>query len=153
MTRSTLDKSEICTRLIDDPERPPLQLLKGRFCLHEDERPRVREHFKSWYVRHADPWLEQRVERFVDRMAVDLDNIAVRDIGYRWGSCNDARVHFHWRVILLPPRIIDYVIVHELAHVHVQDHGEEFWRRVEKVMSDFRDRKRWLAEEGARFDC
>ena len=88
-------------RLVEDPDRPPLQLLKGRFCLREDERPRAREHFKRWYLEHAQPWLKERVGRFVDRMAVDLETIAVRDIGYRWGSCNDARVHFHWRVILL----------------------------------------------------
>jgi hypothetical protein len=97
---------------------------------------------------------ESRRSTFTTRGWVvgSASNIAVRDIGYPWGSCNDARVHFHWRVILLPPGIIDYVMVHELAHVHVQNHGEDFWRRVEKVVPGFRDRKRCLAEIGADLD-
>jgi predicted metal-dependent hydrolase len=55
---------------------------------------------------------------------------------------------FHWRTILLPPRAIDYVIVHELVHLIEPHHGAEFWRRVERALPDYELRKRWLAENG-----
>ena len=136
-----------------DEEIPPLGLYQGRFRLREDCRSRARSHFIDWYTDHAEPWLAERLERWNGRMEADVETVEVRDLGNRWGSCRDERVHFHWRTILLPPRIVDYVVVHELAHVHVQHHGDEFWRRVERAMPDYETRKQWLAEEGARFDC
>jgi hypothetical protein len=52
---------------------------------------------------------------------------------------------------LLPPRIIDYVIVHELAHVDEPTHDDAFWQKVEQAMPDYEQRKRWLAENGAEY--
>lgn len=139
--------------IVEDPKLPPLRLYRGRFQLRDDARKLGRRHFVDWYIAHATPWLNERCQKFAGRMRVEPEEIKVRDLGYRWGSCGDRQVHFHWRTILLPPRIIDYVIVHEFAHVHEPNHGPEFWRRVEMVMPDYEKRKRWLAENGARFDC
>ena len=63
-----------------------------------------------------------------------------------WGTLN-----FHWRTVCLPPRIIEYVIVHELVHLLEPHHGEVFWKRVERILPDFDGRKRWLGENGHRF--
>ncbi len=138
---------------VEGPEHRPLRLYQGRFQLRSDCRERARQHFIDWYSRHAQPWLRSRTERFLGRMDVEAEAIEVRDLGYRWGSCGVRAVHFHWRTILLPPRIIDYVIVHELAHVHEPHHGEAFWMRVERAMPDYEERKRWLAVNGAAFGC
>lgn len=75
---------------------------------------------------------------------------AVQELGYRWGSCGKGgRLFFHWRSILLPPRIADYVVVHELVHLREPHHSPGFWRAVERVLPDFALRKQWLAEHGA----
>jgi predicted metal-dependent hydrolase len=67
-----------------------------------------------------------------------------------WGSCGKGgRLYFHWRSILLPPRIADYVVVHELVHLREPHHSPGFWRAVERVLPDFAHRKQWLAEHGA----
>ncbi|WPL17938.1 hypothetical protein Thiowin_02981 [Thiorhodovibrio winogradskyi] len=75
--------------------------------------------------------------------------IRVRDLGYRWGSCGKhGMLNFHWRVIQLPPSAIDYIVVHELAHLLVTDHSPAFWREVETVLPDYRTRRNWLREHG-----
>ena len=70
-------------------------------------------------------------------------------LGFHWGSCSrSGRLNFHWRTILLPPRIIEYGVAHELVHLRELRHNLEFWRRLERVIPDFAARKQWLAENG-----
>ncbi len=128
---------------------PPLRLYRGRFLLHEDEHARAEDHFREWYVRHGQAYISRRVERYQHRLETVPAAIRVQSLGYRWGSCGPARrLNFHWRTVLLPRRLIDYVVVHELAHLHEPRHDRAFWRRVERVMPDYEARKQWLAEEG-----
>ncbi|MGM0557094.1 MAG: M48 family metallopeptidase [Myxococcota bacterium] len=138
-------------RFVDDEDAPELGLYGGYFEMRSDVRDEASSVFVDWYQRHAKPWLEKRCERFFGKMGVDEQELGVRDLGYRWGSCGVRALHFHWRTILLPPRIIDYVIVHELAHVDEPNHDEAFWKTVERAMPDYQERKRWLAENGARY--
>jgi hypothetical protein len=96
------------------------------------------------------PWLETRVERYARRVDVVPGGVSVQELGYRWGSCGKGgHLYFHWRSILLPPRIADYVVVHELVHLREPHHSPGFWRAVERVLPDFELRKQWLAEYGA----
>ncbi len=104
----------------------------------------------AWYVTHGSPWLRRRIDLLADRIGVPPPPITVRDLGFRWGSCSRAgTVHIHWRTLQLPPRIIEYVVAHELIHLLEPHHGPQFWRRLERAMSDFAQRKQWLAERGA----
>ena len=142
--------------LVDAPEdhaaAPALRLRRGRFELRRDERPRAGEHFVAWYVRNGRPWIERRVDLLTDRIGASPAAVDVRELGYRWGSCGPrGNLNFHWRVVCLPPRIVEYVVVHELVHLVEPHHGTEFWRRVERVIPDYAARKRWLAENGNRF--
>jgi hypothetical protein len=93
---------------------------------------------------------EARVERQAGRLEVEPGGVEVRELGYRWGSCGKGgRLYFHWRSILLPPRIVEYVVVHELVHLREPHHTPAFWRAVERVLPDYAARKQWLAEHGA----
>jgi len=140
-------------RLIDaaptDTLTPPLRFQQGRFQLRRDAQPQGSAHFVTWYTRHAQPWLTRRVAGLAARLEVAPVGLEVRDLGFRWGSCSThARLHFHWRVMLLPPRIIDYIIAHELVHLHEPHHAPAFWARLERALPDFAARKQWLAEQG-----
>lgn len=75
----------------------------------------------------------------------------MRELGFRWGSCGaGGKLYFHWRTMLLPPPLIEYVVVHELVHLLEPHHTPEFWTRVERAMPDFERRRRLLFEEGSR---
>jgi len=62
-----------------------------------------------------------------------------------------GRLYFHWQSILLPPSIVDYIVVHELVHLRESHHTPDFWRAVERAMPDWDPRRRWLAERGHGF--
>ena len=130
----------------------PVKLDAGRFKMRRDEATRGRATMARWYTAHAQPWLAARVARYADRVRVAPGVITVQDLGYRWGSCGKGgRIYFHWQSILLPPRIVDYIVVHELVHLREPHHTPEFWRAVERAMPDWEPRRRWLAEHGREF--
>lgn len=135
-------------KLVDDQDTP-LKLINGRFCLHRDSLSEARKTFINWYTERGRQWLATKVTQYAERMEVDPSKVIVQDLGYRWGSCGKgAAVYFHWKTILLPQPIVEYVVVHELAHLHDPHHTPHFWRRVERAMPDYERRKRWLAEHG-----
>ncbi len=131
---------------------PALRLHQGRFRLRRGEQHRAQDHFVRWYTDHGRPWILRRVDLLSARVGVSPGAVEVRDLGYRWGSCGkNASLNFHWRTILLPPRIIEYIVAHELAHLNDPHHGPDFWRRLERAMPDFAMRKEWLAASGGKF--
>jgi predicted metal-dependent hydrolase len=135
--------------LLVDKQDAPLRLEAGRFRLRRDEARKGRAQFIAWYTGHARAWLRRRVAAMAPRVGVQPNGVEVRDLGFRWGSCGRAGVlNFHWATILLPPSIVEYVVVHELVHVRERNHTPEFWQAVERVMPDYLRRKAWLADRG-----
>ncbi len=135
-------------KLVDEQDAP-LKLVTGRFCLRRDELPSAREHFIRWYSERARAWLAGRVTEYQSRMEVTPTGVKVQELGHRWGSCGKGDwLYFHWKTILLPARIAEYVAVHEIAHLHEPHHTPAFWLRVERAMPDYAQRKAWLAEHG-----
>ena len=135
-------------KLVDDqPE--PLKLVAGRFCLRRDLAASGRREFIRWYTARGKDWLSAKVHEHAPRMEVIPAGIRVQDLRYRWGSCGKGGwLNFHWKTMMLPRSIAEYVVVHELVHLHTPHHTAEFWRRVERAMPDSERRKQWLAKHG-----
>jgi predicted metal-dependent hydrolase len=142
--------------LVDDPApadgQPPLRLLNGRFRLSRAAQGDAAAAFVRWYTAHALAWLRQRVGLLSPRVGVGPRALRVLDLGNRWGSCGDDGVlNFHWRTIRLPPSLVEYVVAHELVHLLGPRHNAGFWSRLERLLPDWRARKRLLAEQGGRY--
>ena len=102
------------------------------------------------YRKKAKMQLENRCAYFAKRMAVDYNRIAVRAAKTRWGSCSaQGNLNFHWKLVLMPPEILDYVVVHELAHRKEMNHSQRFWAEVERILPDYKARRKWLKEFGS----
>ncbi len=98
-------------------------------------------------------FLNTHVERFAQRMGVCPSKHEVSDLGKKWAACTpEKNIYFHWRVGMLPAHAIDYLIVHELAHLKISGHGPDFWRLVSRVIPDWKERRQWLAAKGPRFN-
>lgn len=137
--------------LLVDEQDVPLKLEAGRFKLMRPLAAEGRDQFIRWYTEHASPWLRRRVRKWASRMGAEPKGVEVRDLGFRWGSCgHSGNVNLHWATILLPISVVDYVIVHELAHLVEQNHTTEFWQRVGRTLPEYPQRKTWLAEHGGR---
>jgi len=131
---------------------PELLLCHGRFHLRSDCANRGRESFIRWYSRHAQAWISARLQPLQRRVGVEANQVAVMDLGYRWASCSEGgRLNFHWRVILLPPELVTYLVLHELCHLLEHNHSDRFWSLVRRVEHDFERKERWLRENGARY--
>lgn len=135
-------------RLVDE-SIAPVKLMSGRFVMPRALAGAGREHMIRWYCGNAARWLTGKVDDFAARMEVAPAGVKVQHLGYRWGSCGKGGwLYFHWKTILLPARIAEYVVVHELAHLHEPHHTPEFWRRVERALPDFELRNDWLSRNG-----
>ena len=95
--------------------------------------------------------LRQKAALYAGIMQVTFGTITVRDQKTRWGSCSaKGNLNFNWRLILAPEPVLDYVVIHELAHRKEMNHSERFWNLVETVMPDYRNQRRWLKDHGDR---
>ncbi|MBO5564854.1 MAG: M48 family metallopeptidase [Lachnospiraceae bacterium] len=101
------------------------------------------------YRQAAKDYIPKRVAFFAEKMGLSYGKVFIRSQRSQWGSCSaEKNLSFNWRLMLSPPRIIDYVIVHELSHLLHMNHSRDFWKEVEKVLPDYRERDRWLKENG-----
>lgn len=136
----------------------PLKLKDGRFCLLRSVVERggkegAQNAFREFYRGKGAERLRKRVAHFAAKISVRPGEVLIKDIGYRWASCQpNGNLHFHWRCLMAPATILDYVVVHELCHFHHRDHSAAFWNEVDKVLPDYCERKEWLRQRGAELD-
>ena len=136
----------------------PVKLKDGRFCLLREVvdiggKTAAQDAFRDFYVARGSARLAQRVRHFAARVGVEPGPLRVKELGYRWAtSLADGGLNFHWKCLMAPAKIIDYIVVHELCHLHHRDHTEQFWNEVDKVMPDYLARKAWLRRRGAEMD-
>lgn len=136
--------------LLVDEQPTSLKLARGRFRLRRQDAVNGRSAFIDWYAAHANQWIKSRVARFASRVGVSPSGIAVRDLGFRWGSCaSSGTLNFHWATILLPAPVVEYVVVHELVHLNHPKHTPDFWLAVERAMPDFEARRQRLSVLGS----
>lgn len=97
---------------------------------------------EAWYRREAERCLPVRMEPFVRTLGVEPKRISIRAQRTRWGSCSSqGTVCLNWRLLLLPPDLCDYILVHELCHLRYLDHSPNFWALVESVFPDYAERE------------
>ena len=141
-------------KLVEDQVHP-LMLKDGYFCLRADNGsvPDADAAFKEFYREKAKRRIPERVAFYEDRMGVESKAVKVIDLKNRWASCSPGgNVNFHWKCMMAPPTVLDYIVVHELVHVIHPNHTDAFWNEVDKVMPDYGDRKEWLRVNGAGMD-
>lgn len=137
-------------RLFNDSNR--LRFLNGRLLMPRVLAPKGREVFINWYTGRAAAWIPQRIRLLQGRVGVKPEFIEIRDLGFRWGSCtNNGKLLFHWRLILLPPERIDYLLLHELVHLHEHNHSPAFYQRLQRAAPEYELHEEWLRRNGDQY--
>lgn len=102
---------------------------------------------EGWYRREAAIYLEERTRAFAQRMFLPRPRLKITCARHRWGSCSAKNVlSFPWRLMMLPPDVIDYIVVHELAHIREKNHGSRFWQSVSQTLPSHAIHRRWLKD-------
>ncbi len=117
--------------LLTDAEYKRLQVLERRYR----EKARIQ--------------ITARVNHYIQGTGHSYKTLSIRDQKSRWGSCSSrGTLSFNYRLIFAPPRVLDYVVVHEICHMTHMNHSKDFWDLVEQIMPDYKIHKKWLKEHG-----
>lgn len=101
------------------------------------------------YRKAAKEYIPKRVAYYADLLGVTYGTISIRDQKTRWGSCSTkGNLNFNYRLMLAPPKVLDYVVIHELCHRKEMNHSPKFWAHVESVMPDYKEYRKWLKKNG-----
>ena len=111
------------------------------------ERVVYTEEQVKMYRRHAGWLLARKTWEWAQKMEVSYGRITIRDQSTRWGSCSaGGNLNYNWRLVLVPEDLLDYVVVHELAHRKEMNHSPGFWKLVEEQLPDYRERRKRLRD-------
>jgi hypothetical protein len=127
-------------------DRPVARLHENRLVV-AGPREHAAGAVERWYRREARRRIGDAVDREAARLELAYHSVGIRDQRSRWGSCSPrGHLSFSWRLLLAPPPVLDYLVVHELCHLHELNHGKRFWRLLERAWPGWQEQSRWLNE-------
>ncbi len=102
---------------------------------------------EEWYRREAEKLIRKRGNDLCPRLGVTYSRLSVRGAKTRWGSCSQkGNLNFNWKLLMVPEPVIDYVIIHELAHLKEMNHAKQFWDLVAQHCPQWRKHRKWLKD-------
>ena len=120
-----------------------IEALQEEGAFTEQEMERLRKLAKKV--------IPEKVAYYARLMGVTYGRISIRKQKTRWGSCSrEGNLNFNCLLMMAPPEVLDYVVIHELSHRLEMNHSARFWAQVEKAMPDYRVPRKWLKEHGGR---
>ena len=129
--------------IVGDSEVP--LAFKREFVLAREYRDKARELLVNWYKQEARKKITYRVVWHARRFGLTVGSVRITDAQKRWGSCGRSNgLNFSWRLIMAPLRVVDYVVIHELAHTVERSHSRAFWRKVAMMCPTLRSGMEWL---------
>ncbi len=134
------------------PQRPALK-FDSMFALGSTAQSRGAQTFTRWYKQQAFSVFSERVAFYANRYNFTPKQVKVTSARTRWGSCSpDGTLNFTWRLVMAPLDVIDYVVLHELAHLRVKNHSPRFWKLVESMDPDYKSKRKWLRVHGEKLN-
>lgn len=126
----------------------PIKFDEG-FYLSGEYRNNAREILTCWYKEKACETIPERVKLHAAANGFKCGKINITSAVTRWGSCSfKGNLNFSWRLIMAPFQVIDYVAIHELAHLKEKNHSKSFWNVVKMLMPDYKMHNAWLRSNG-----
>lgn len=130
------------------------KLTGGRFHIripdnlkNRDSSEFVKQKLVEWYMAKAEEKIRERVAQYAALVGKQPQKIIIKDQGKRWGSCSHANtLRFNWKIIMAPLSVLDYVIVHELCHMVINNHSDKFWSKLRAIIPDYLKKRQWLKE-------
>jgi len=133
-------------------QRPSLQFDSG-FTLSRTAQKKGEAAFTCWYKERALEIISERVNQCARQYNFNPKQVKITSAKTRWGSCSpNGTLNFTWRLVMAPLDVIDYVVVHELAHLRIKNHSHKFWQAVETIYPEYKKQRKWLREHGEKLN-
>jgi predicted metal-dependent hydrolase len=130
------------------PQHPALK-FDDEFRLGSTSQGRAALLFTRWYKEQALRVISERVQHYAALHGFQPKQVRISSAKTRWGSCTSTgSLNFTWRLVMAPLEVIDYVVIHELAHLRIHNHSAKFWKLVESIEPQFQARRKWLRLNG-----
>jgi predicted metal-dependent hydrolase len=127
--------------------RPKIELTSIQINVLHPQEPA--DYLEKWLRKYAARVLPNRVKAFAAAFGYEVQAVSVRNQSTRWGSCSGhKRISINWRLVFAPINVLDYVVVHELAHLKHMNHSAQFWDEVARMMPDYAEHRKWLKLNG-----
>lgn len=118
-------------------------------CIRIPRNADAKAKLTAWYKKEASKLIKPRVRLYAERMGVEPEGVRITSARTRWGSCSYTNhVNFSWHLVMCPPDVIDYVVVHELCHIWHKNHSRLFWESVAQMDPDYKVHRSWLKSHG-----
>jgi len=128
---------------------PHAVILDNSLMISQMVLGNARDYIANWYKTRAMEHITQRVEHYAQAAGLKYKSIRINNAATRFGSCGHKdTLNFSWRLVMAPPRVVDYVVIHELMHLKQKNHSRKFWEEVAKIMPDYKQDERWLKQNG-----
>mgnify|MGYP000038294150 CR=1 FL=1 len=142
---------EPCEIVIEKRSSSVVTDSEFRLARHHVDQTSIQRALESLYRREARDYFEDRADHFADQMDVEYEQIEIRNQRTKWGSCSTTgTLGLNWRLMMAPPDVVDYIVIHELAHLREQNHTDEFWSLVAEYDPAYESHSEWLAENSIR---
>jgi len=135
--------------------RPEIRLSEDKISVISPSKDyaTLRTAMEKWYKKEAEKNVLKRIEYYKSQLRVNPGEIKIKEQKRRWGSCTSkGSIYFNWRIIMAPIAVFDYILVHEMSHLIHANHSPRFWKLVESIIPNYKDRKKWLKDYGVRLE-
>jgi predicted metal-dependent hydrolase len=123
--------------------------LHDEFLLSRKAQTQALKLFEKWYKTRALQVLSERVDLYTARHGFQYEKLRITSARTRWGSCSSrGTLSFTWRLVMAPLEVVDYVVIHELAHLKIKNHSALFWAEVARLMPAYKSGRDWLKKNG-----
>ena len=129
----------------------PLKIKGGFFLLDKNHLSKAEKVFKDFYKEKALLKIKERIKVHEDKFSIKPTSVKVLDLQNRWASCTPKNgLNFHWKCVMAPVKVLDYIIMHEMVHLKYPNHSADFWNELDKKMPDFMEQENWLKRNGVK---
>jgi len=116
------------------------------------KKDKIDKVIENWYRKQARTIIVEQVNKYCKLLGVNFNRLVIKDTKTRWGSCSiKGNLNFNYNLIKMPKQILEYVVIHEVCHLKYLNHSKEYWNLVGKICPEYKDRIRWVKQNGLRF--
>lgn len=115
--------------------------------IHDSSPQAIKEALLHWYLEKGIETITEKVNYFAEKMDVNYKKINLKKVSSIWGSCSPKNcLSFNRKLVMAPHEVVDYVVIHEVAHMAHRNHGKGFWSLVESFDQDYKSHRKWLKQ-------